>query len=183
MSTEARHVWVARQATIVELPGLSAWDPAGGAQALHVGDLRHLRRHETWASERLGMGKNANTVTQVATPLFDARENRVVGFHCRSGQDQHRSRDGGWVLSLAAMSGVSQAPCRAGTRRAAEACVKAGLVVEEGARQRVVEVFRSEQDLRRSNNLGPAFGVPLGFLFLYTVLVVVFRQRGVDGMD
>lgn len=183
MAPETRFVWVARTAPIVALPSLSAWHPAGPDQALKVGELRQLGRLAITAKERLGMGKNASTIDQVVTPLFDARENRVVGFHCRIVRERRASHDGNWVLSRAALDGDSHAPCRDGTRRAIDACAKAGLVVDEGADQRVVEVFRTEQDLRQAYNLGPAFDLPLGFLVLYTVLVVVFRQQGAGHGD
>lgn len=178
MSPEARYVWVARTAPVVELPSLSGWNPAGPDHALHVHELRHLRRLQVAAKERVGMGKNAFAIDQVVTPLFDARENRVVGFNCRTVRERRASRDGSWVLSRAALTGDSHPPCGGGARRAMAACAQAGLAVDEAAVSRVVEVFPSEQDLRQAYNLGPALGVPLGFLLLYAMLVVGFRRRG-----
>jgi hypothetical protein len=181
LSLEGHHAVVARTAPIAEFAGLSAWDPRGEAIALHVGELRHLRKHEAWASQRRGSGKNASTVSTVVTPLFDPAEQRVVGFHCVSSSSARRS-NGRWALSSAAWHGGGPVECGAGTKLALASCAKAKVAVAEGATERFVEVFASEEELRGAHELHKAIGLPLGFLFFYALLVVIFRRRGAESV-
>lgn len=177
LSMEGHHAVVAGTAPIVEFAGLSAWDPRGEAVALHVGELHHLRKHEAWASQRRGSGKNASTVSTVVTPLFDPAEQRVVGFHCASHNRVRRS-NGRWALSSAAWDGSGPVECGAGIKLALASCAQANIAVGEGATERFVEVFASEEELRGAHELHKAIGIPLGFLFFYALLVVIFRRRG-----
>ncbi len=181
LSIQGHHAVVAGTAPIVEFAGLSAWDPRGEAVALHVGELRHLRKHEAWASQRRGSGKNASTVSTVVTPLFDPAEQRVVGFHCASHNRVRRS-NGRWALSSAAWDGSGPVECGAGIKLALASCAQANIAVAEGATERFVEVFASEEELRGAHELNKAIGIPLGFLFFYALLVVIFRRRGAQSV-
>ena len=176
-SLEGHHAVVAGTAPIVELAGLSAWDPRDEAVALHVGELHHLRKYESWASQRRGSGKNASTVSTVVTPLFDPAEQRLVGFHCASPSALRRS-NGRWALSSAAWHGSGPVECGAGTKLALARCAEAKVAVAAGAAERFVEVFASEQELRQAHELHKAVGIPIGFLAFYALLVVAFRRWG-----
>lgn len=177
LSMEGHHAVVAGTAPIVEFAGLSAWDPRGEAIALHVGELRHLRKHEAWASQRHGSGKNARTVSTLVTPLFDPAEQRVVGFHCASHNRVRRS-NGRWALSTEAWDGSGPVNCSAGIKLALASCAQAKIAVAQGATERFVEVFASEEELRGAHELHKAIGIPMGFLMFYALMVVIFRRRG-----
>lgn len=113
MSLEGHHAVVAGTAPIVELAALSAWDPRSDVIAMQVRELQHLRKHESWASQRRGSGKSASTVSTVVTPIFDPAEQRVVGFHCAS-HSEARRHNGRWVLASAAWQGSGPIECGIG---------------------------------------------------------------------
>jgi hypothetical protein len=182
MALEGHHALVARNAAIVEQPSLSSWDPSSDIIALHVGELRHLRKQEAWARVRRGSGKTASTSSVIVTPLFDPAVQRVVGFHCR-GMEAPSRRDGAWVLSSAAWSGSGPVECGSGLTLAIAKCEKAGIAIAEGAAQRMVEVFATEGELRQAHKLRMAVTMPLAFLLLYAVLVVCFRRQGAASVD
>ncbi|MBI5610532.1 MAG: hypothetical protein HY902_16770 [Deltaproteobacteria bacterium] len=177
MALEGRHAVVARSAAVVELAGLSAWEPRGGAVALHVGELKHLFAQQTWYSKRTGTGKTASSVSLAVTPLYDPAEQRVVGFHCASPREPRRG-DGRWVLATAEWQAGATGGCSAGVQVAAAKCAQAKLAVAEGSERRLVEVFASEAELRGAHRLDQAVGIPLGFLVFYAALVVIFRRKG-----
>ncbi len=177
MNIEGQHAMAAARATIVELPSLSLWDPRSDIVALRTGELRHLRQLESWGSHRSGSGKNAHTSTHVVTPVFDDREKRVVGFHCR-GANGRRGQNGAWVLSSAHWHGASAVECPQGLRLSIQKCAEAKLVVADGADRRFVEVFATEAELRGAHDLRQAAAIPMTFLLVYTVLVLLFRRHG-----
>jgi hypothetical protein len=176
VTIEGHRARIAQTAEVVELDSLSAWDPDEGVIALHTRPVQHLRDLESWVTWRSGSGKNATTSTEVVTPLFDATEQRVVGFHCRPDYGP-RQDDGGWMLSTSAWSGT-ETTCTRGVAEALQRCSAAGLPVDPGAAGRLVEVFASEDDLRGAANLHALWAVPTGFLVLYSALVILFRARG-----
>lgn len=177
MAIEAHHFTVATTARIVDLPSLAAWDPDSDIIAARVPKLDVLRDQRAWVRVRTGSGKTATSTTQVATPLLETATGLVVGFHCRGEPGDDRG-DGRWVLSSAAWTGNGPLSCAPSVSKATEACKSAGIPVAEGAQTRLVEVFASEAGLRTAYDMRAAIGVPLSFFVLYTVLVVIMRERG-----
>lgn len=176
VTIEGHHARIAQTAEVVERDGLSAWDPDDGAIALHTRSVQLLRDREAWVTWRSKLGRYRTTHTEVATPLFDPTEQRVVGFHCRPDYEPRRE-DGGWFLSTSAWSGISTT-CSRGVAAALQNCAAAGLTVDPGAAGRLVEVFASEQDLRGAAKLSTLWAVPSAFLVMYSALVILFRELG-----
>ena len=181
MSIEGHHAVVARMAPIVELPGLSFWDPRSATIGMHVAELRHLRKQESWATVRTTLRGRVSSQTTVVTPLYDIAERRVVGFHCRSGEAARR-KDGRWALSTSAWSGDGPVECDAGVKRAIDKCAEASLAVGPGATERFVEVFASESELRQAHHLRVVALAPAGFFAAYAVFVLLYRRRGAGTM-
>lgn len=177
MSLEGHHAVVAGTAPIVEMTALSAWDPRSEVVALRVRELQHLRRYESWATQRRGSGKTASSTSTVVTPLFDPAEQRIVGFHC-AGTGEGRRSNGRWVLASAAWHGSGPVECGAGTKLALAKCARDKVAVADGASERFVEVFATEAALRGAHSLGKVAAIPLGFLMCYAVVVVLLRRRG-----
>lgn len=177
MAFEGHHAFVAATAPIVEQASLSSWDPRGGIIALHVNELRLLRAHEAWATARSGSGKSATSTSQVVTPLWDAVEGRVVGFHCRAQQGDRRS-GGGFVLSSAAWADAGEITCAPALALSVAKCREAGVPIAPGSEARFVEPFATEAELRAAHRLPAVAGVPLGLFALYLLLAIVFRERG-----
>jgi hypothetical protein len=182
MALEGHHALVATRAAIIEQPSLASWDPRSDIIALHVGELRHLRKQEAWARVRRGSGKSASTTSLIVTPLFDPALQRVVGFHCRGTQGPPR-KDGAWVLSSAAWNGSGPVECEPGLTMAIAKCQGAGIAIAEGAAQRSVEVFATEGELRQAHQLRMVVTIPMAFLLLYAVLVLCFARKGAESVD
>jgi hypothetical protein len=182
-AVEARKAWVATMSAIAEHGSIVEWSPDSGERLVHVRPLTYLAEASATVSGRFASGvsnlgvERHGRYKKSAIALVESDGGPVVAFDCYA-PNEYRGDGGGWVVSLRAREFVAEDECAAAIEAVRARLDETKRPVAPGAEDRLVRAFETERDLRHAHELETALEVPLKALVLFSVLALLFCERG-----